>query len=274
MLHTPTRKRRLVNTLVLLIACVLVLLCLKVVEVSLGDISEWSGWILLCSIVVLIFYAVRKRLSTLPIGRVAIWLQVHIYLGLFSLFVFALHIELRWPTGWFETALAISMLGTVITGLIGLYWSRTLPTIITRLGDEVLYERIKGFSVSLRDTAEEQVLEAVKNTGSHALSDFYKSIGQQVFAKPNFQWRRLYRAYSPMNKIERKLSAARALMNPQEAESADQFLLILQKKELLDAHYTYQGVLKHWLFIHLAFSLAMIPLIAIHVILVYSFGLG
>ena len=48
----------------------------------------------------------RKKLSVLPIGTAAFWLQLHIYAGFFTIFVFVAHIGYRWPNGSFESALA------------------------------------------------------------------------------------------------------------------------------------------------------------------------
>ena len=157
MLHSATRKRRLINSLLLLLACLVAVFSVQVAEVSLANPNELSGWALFTAVFVLLFYAVRKRLSTLPLGRVAHWLQVHIYTGLFCLFIFFIHIGWQWPNGWFELALSVSLIGTILTGLLGLYWSRTLPAALTRLGDEVLYERINGFCVRLRNEAEKIV---------------------------------------------------------------------------------------------------------------------
>lgn len=274
MLHSATQKRRIINTSLLLIACLLAVFSYRVAEVALSNPNELSGWTLFTAVALLLLYAVRKRLSTLPIGRVAHWLQAHIYAGFFCLFVFLLHIGWQWPDGWFETALSVTLIGTIVTGLLGLYWSRTLPASLTRLGEDILYERIAGFCVELRNNAEEIVLAAVRDTGSHALADFYTNIAHDALASPHFQWRRLYSNYSPLQKINRELIAAKRLMSNAEASAADQLQELLQQKDLLDAHYTLQGALKHWLFVHLAFSLALIPLVLLHIVLVYSFGLA
>ncbi|MEM7357970.1 MAG: hypothetical protein AAF431_02605 [Pseudomonadota bacterium] len=274
MLHSATRKRRLINALLLLLSCLLAIFSIRVAEVSLANPNELSGWILFTAVTVLLFYAARKRLSTLPLGRVAHWLQVHIYTGLFCLFVFFIHTGWQWPNGWFEIGLTVSLIGTIITGVVGLYWSRTLPTALTRLGDEVLYERISGFCAGLRNEAEEIVLAAVEKTGSHALSDFYTRFAHGALSRPNFHWRRLYSNYSPLHRHERKLMAAKRLMSSNEATAAERLQELLQQKDLLDAHFTLQGALKHWLFVHLAFSLPLIPLVLLHIILVYSFGLA
>lgn len=274
MLHTPTKRRRLRNTLILVLASVVAVIVARVAEVSLANPAEWTGWMVLISVVILLVYAVRKRLSTLPLGRVAHWLQVHIYLGIFCLFVFLLHTGWQLPNGWFESLLAISFIGTIVTGLLGIYWSRTLPTQLTRLGDEVIYERIGGFVGRVRADVEAEILSAVEASGSRALADFYQRSGHSYFAAPRFQWQRLYRNMYQSQKIHQALEMARRFMTPEELPFADKLALLIDQKNRLDAHYTWQSTLKHWLFVHLAFSLAMIPLVTLHVILAYSFALA
>ena len=51
-----------------------------------------SGWILFASVLILTAYNARKKITMLPIGSAASWLQVHIYLGLLSVLLFLLHI--------------------------------------------------------------------------------------------------------------------------------------------------------------------------------------
>lgn len=273
MLHSPTKRRRIVNSLILVVSLLIATLVLQVSKISLANAAELSGWLVLVSCAILLIYAVRKRMSTMPLGRVAHWLQLHIYLGIFCLIIFLQHIDWQLPNGWFEIALAVSFVGTILTGLLGLYWSRTLPSQLTRLGDEVMYERINAFATKLRDEAEQEVLQAVEASGSSALADFHKRTGHGFFAKPRFQWQRLVRNYMPEQRILGALRLARRFMKADEMPHAERMEELIAQKNRLDAHFTWQGTLKHWLFIHLAFSLALVPLVVLHVITAYNFVL-
>lgn len=274
MLNAPSQRRRVINTLVLLVACVVAYFGLNIISIALANPSEWSGWVLLASCVLLLIYAARKRLSTLPLGRVAHWLQVHLYLGVFCLFVFFLHTDWGLPNGWFEVGLAICFIGTIVTGLLGIYWSRTLPTEITRLDDEVIYERIPGFVNRLRDQAEAEILAAVESSGSQALSSFYQREGAEFFASPRFLWRTLIRNRLPSRKTRQSLRLSFRYMASEELEHAQKLEELIEQKNRLDAHYTWQGVLKHWLFVHLAFAFSLVPLVFLHVVLAYAFSIN
>ena len=264
-------RRRMTGAGLLLLACLLMLVVVSLVEIALYRSSELTGWTLTATVTLLLSYGLRKRLSMLPIGRVAIWLQLHIYTGLFAVFLFFLHIGWGLPAGWFEIALAFAFLGTIVSGLVGIVWSRTFPRIITRLGDEVLYDRIRGFYTDLQNQAEQCALEALRETGSGALSEFYQQTGYTLFTGPRFQWQRLYRDYQPTNKIERELNTLRRYMRDDELPFLDETLRLVQKKNLLDAHFTLQGALRYWLWVHVVFSVAVIPLILLHIVLVYGF---
>ena len=111
-------------------------------ERSLGPSAFSTGYLLLAAVLFLALYNVRKKLPFLPLGSSAAWLQWHLYVGIGSVGVFALHAGIRWPTGVLNSALAVVYLATVASGLLGLYLTRTIPRQLARVGEEVIYERI------------------------------------------------------------------------------------------------------------------------------------
>src|SRR6266581_8112297 len=83
-------------------------------------LSFLSGWILFALILALTLYSPRKKLPFLPLLSSEAWLQFHIYAGLLTGVVFALHISYRVPTGWFEGILAWLYALVMVSGLFGL----------------------------------------------------------------------------------------------------------------------------------------------------------
>ncbi len=73
---------------------------------ALPDYAFLTGWILLVAMLVLTFYNARKKLPFLPLGNSETWLQIHIYLGFFTVLLFLIHLNFRLPHGWFEITLA------------------------------------------------------------------------------------------------------------------------------------------------------------------------
>src|SRR5437764_61021 len=68
--------------------------------------SYLTGWVLFAAMVLLTIYNARKKLPFLPLGRSESWLQIHIYVGFFTVVLFLIHLNFRTPTGWFEGTLA------------------------------------------------------------------------------------------------------------------------------------------------------------------------
>mgnify|MGYP001948555226 CR=1 FL=1 len=90
-----------------------------------------SGWLLFSCLLLLMLFYLRKRLSTLPLGRAYHWAQTHIFLGLFSFFYLAIaHINHWLPSGIFEVSLYILFLTAIISGLLLIAFNRLLPKIL------------------------------------------------------------------------------------------------------------------------------------------------
>src|SRR6266550_585584 len=73
---------------------------------TLSNYAYFTGWILFAAMVFLTIYNARKKLPFLPLGSSESWLQVHIYVGFFTVVLFLIHLNFRIPSGWFEITLA------------------------------------------------------------------------------------------------------------------------------------------------------------------------
>ena len=111
--------------------------------------------------------------AVVPVGSAASWLQGHLYVSIASAGVFLLHVGPVRPSGWLESALAAVYLLTFTSGLFGLYLSRAVPRQLTRVGSEVIYERIPAIRRQLALKANEAVLEGIASSGATTLADFY-----------------------------------------------------------------------------------------------------
>jgi len=146
---------------------------------------QWlSGWLLVGVIAFLTFYNVRKKLSMVPIGSSAGWLQFHLYGGLLSACLFGEHLGWSLPNGGLDWVLMLLFIGVIISGFAGIYLSRRLPKDLTRRGEEVIFERIPLFRAELRQQAEAIVLQAAADTGSSTLADYYTSRLAMFFDGP------------------------------------------------------------------------------------------
>ena len=109
-----------------------------------------TGYILLGSLFLLTAFGMRKRIPSIAqLGSAAFWMQMHIYVGLATFVMFGFHVGWRIPSGGFEILLTTLYLIVAISGVYGLYATRTIPRKLTAIHDEVIYERIPSFRAKL-----------------------------------------------------------------------------------------------------------------------------
>jgi hypothetical protein len=233
-----------------------------------------TGWALLGLMLVLTAYNLRKKISFFPFLTSRLWLQVHLYLGLFTALVFLLHLRSRAPTGWFELILAGLFIGVTLSGIFGWWLSRELPKRLTTLGGEVPFERIPVLRVALRDEAETLVLSAIPSAKATILADFYALQLSSFFAGPANQGAHLVGSRRPLNMRLAALAEVGRFLNPEEQKTAARLADLVRQKDALDFHRAVQFILKGWLFVHIPLTFGLLLFSFVHVVLVYAFSGG
>lgn len=267
-------QRRIRNGGATMTVVALVWLWVRGMERSLAAPSFATGYVMLAAVLFLAAYNVRKKLPVLPLGGSTAWLQWHIYVALASVAVFVLHTGLKWPTGVLETALAACYVGTTASGLWGLYLTRTIPQQLARVGEEVIYERIPALSRQVREQAGDVVLGSVTASGATTLADFYvarlydffhRSRNVSYFLRPSTARRKSLMA--EMQNLRRYLSEP-------EAAACERLFALVRRKDDLDFHAVRQGMLKGWLFVHIALTYGLVMLAILHGLLALAFRGG
>jgi len=271
---TSFKLRRVRNIGLTMIAVAVVWLWVRMRERGLQPASIATGYLMLATVVFLAAYNLRKKLPFLPLGSSAAWLQWHLYVGAGSVAVYALHAGVRLPTGILEGALAGAYLATVVSGLVGLYLTRTIPGQLARVGEEVLYERIPALRRQVQTQAGNLVLQSVSNSGATTLADFYvarlydffhRARDASYFLRPTTTLRRAL--MEEMQNIRRYLTDA-------EAAACERLFALVRRKDDLDFHHARQGMLKTWLFGHIALTYALVSLAVLHGLLALAFRGG
>jgi len=241
---------------------------------TLGDASFGTGYVLLAAIFFLGIYNVRKKLPTLPWASSSDWLQAHIYVALGSAGIFGLHVDWRLPTGILDSTLATLYLATFGSGIVGLFWTRSIPARLARVSEEVIYERIPMLRDQLCERAQEAVLETVRSSGSTTLGEFYsqqmhgyfeKTRGLGYFLRPNNRVRR--RLLAELTEVSRYLS-------PPEQATCEQLFAMVRRRDDLDFHAALQWRLKAWLFLHIGLTYPLLVVACLHGALAHLFGGG
>ncbi len=257
---SPLLLRRLVASSLLVIFCVATWLLWEIARAALRPTAIYTGVLLLALVLALTLFNARKKLPFLPLARAATWLQVHIYLGWFCLFLFFLHLHFRIPQGALEIVLALVFLAVIFSGVFGLVLSRKLPGRMARSGEPLLYERIPAFRRRIQDEVEQLVRCAERETESSTLADFYVQYLRRFFVRVPHAWRALAPATHGLHPLLAELDALDRYLNEREKAIARELRDWIETKQNLDFQYASQRLLKLWLFVHIPLTYSLILL--------------
>ena len=240
-------------------------------RLSMRPSSILSGWTLAVLVLFLAAYNLRKKLPVLPLGNSSIWLQLHIYAGLLTGVLFAVHVGYRVPNGILETTLAVLYAAVFLSGIGGLILSRTLAVRMTSRGEEVLYDRIPVTVRRIKEEVQTLVLSCISEAEISMIPDFYHRRLQPFFARPRFALRHLFHSVRPFRKMMLEIRSQDRYLNDRERKVMKEIEDRFRLKETLDYQYTLQATLKHWLFLHVPLTYALLIFAAAHAMLVYAY---
>lgn len=279
-------NRRWLAVLMLIAAIVGLLTVWREFDVFIPRMPYLTGWVLLLLMLFLTLYNGRKKLPFLPAIRSETWLQVHIYVGLFTAALFAVHLGMRMPTGWFECTLAWLYVLVMLSGIGGLFISRIFPKRLTTRGGEVLFESIPAVRRAVAERAESLALQALSESKSATITDFHTKHLHDYFSGPRNFTAHLFEITSPLNKLLHRISELdrflnakeRTLMFGKESEAGAEpkertpgIVDLVRQKDALDYHYSLQLTLKLWLFVHIPLTYSLLVFSLVHVVLVFAF---
>ncbi len=237
-------------------------------------LSWLTGWALLAVILFLTLYNGRKKLPFLPLLSSEAWLQFHIYAGLLTGVLFAVHVSYKIPAGWFQGVLAWLYLLVMASGFFGLFLSRAIPKRLTTRGGEVLFERIPAIRRQFQEQAEQLALQSVGQSKSGIIADFYLRELKDFFNGPKNRSSHWSEDGSPVNRILAKISDVKRYLNEEERATLEKIAALVRQKDGLDYHYAQQLLLKTWLFVHIPLTYSLLLFTFVHIILVFAFSGG
>lgn len=264
--------RRLRAIILLLVAASIILPVLYAYSISLHDIVYVSGWMLFSLMVFLALYNLRKKLTYPPLLKSSTWLQLHIYIGFFSVLLFLVHVAGRGPSGTFETLMYLLFILLAVSGFVGLYLTRTVPYSLADRGGEVIFERIPIFRRQIGERAERLVVQSIEEFDSTVLPAFFRTRLVDYFSGPGNLWAHVVRSERPRQLLKHELASLYRYLNDGERMIADRLTELIDMKDDLDFHYTRQGLLKFWLFAHIPLTFVLLLFVLVHIVLVYGFA--
>ena len=162
---------------------------------------------------------------------------------------------------------------TISSGLFGLYLTQTIPIQLSRVGEEVIYERIPAYRQQVRKKARELVLESVEASGASTLADFYSTRLVGYFEKPRSLGYRIRPTTARRQALMREMHDVRRYLSDQEQACCEKLFALVRKKDDLDFHAARQGTLKLWLFVHVPAAVLLLALALWHLMVVNVYAL-
>ena len=223
-----------------------------------------TGWVLFALMIALTVFNARKKLPFLPLFSGRVWLQFHIWMGLLSAVVFFWHIGWRIPSGWFNWVFTALYAAVMISGIIGLVWSRTIPKRLTARGGEIIWEQIPARRAAVRAEAESLALKSVAEVKAETVAQFYTDNLHDFFLGTPGVSRELLA----------RLENLKRVLNEQERVVVDKLSSLVREKDDLDYHYAQQFRLKAWLFVHIPLTYSLLAFSVVHIVIVYAYSGG
>lgn len=212
-----------------------------------------------------VLYAMRRRLLIRPLHTGQAWLQVHVYGGTIAALLVLIHTGFRWPHGLFGFWLVGLTLLTTISGLLGVVIQKTVPlTLTSAIGVEAIYERIPGMIADLRAEAEQTIAGA-----SDMLQRFYGSHVQPALAGPVVSFAYLMDVRTGRERMLTDFKGLQSFLAGEDKARADRLEQLVTKKMDLEAHYTWQNVLRRWLVLHVPVAMLLVAALIAHIAAVW-----
>ena len=266
------QRRRSISIILFAIAVALVVIASKALDAALRPTPIYTGLFLLAILFLLTLFNARKKLPFIPVFKASTWMQIHIYVGLLSVVVFLIHIDFKWPDGVFEIILAIVFAIVSLSGIFGLFLTRTLPRRMTNFGESVIYEQIPARRRQIQSDAEALVLKSEEELHSSSLTDFYlKHLRPFLSSRPHPVL--ALRASGPrMRELDEHMGSISRYLADEERPLLEELRGLVHSKRNLDYQHASQKLLRLWLFIHIPFTYSLLILAVAHGALALSYG--
>jgi hypothetical protein len=221
------------------------------------------GWIGISLAVMAAALSARKRLAYQGAGKMSVWLTAHIYLGIISAFAILYHSGLRaggplsaWLLGFFSL--------TVASGLMGWWFSRNLPPLLTAMEENpaIIEDLLR---------VREECLQGMLELGAAGSPEF-RGLVQGRLMNEAASAPRMFRFYRRRSTMAEELPAfqkehadAQASLKPEEQlafRRATEYALRVNK---MNAELLLQRAMRGWLTFHIVSTGTMFGLAAVHI---------
>jgi hypothetical protein len=227
----------------------------------------------LLAILVLLYFGVRKRSYRSTWGTLDGWLQSHIYLGILSAFLILFHTGFRFKDTVAVAAFA-ALLVVVVSGYVGASLYTSVPRRLSEVESDLTPADLAAQIKQLADA-----MTRVAAGRSQAFEQVCKGLLAETLPGPLAGWRLLFSrpAVAGGGGAGSAPWAVYLTQVPAGEQEELRQLLVLsrQRSELLErlvAQQRYRNVLGAWLYLHVPLSIALLVLVAAHLVAVFYYA--
>ncbi len=221
------------------------------------------GWIGTSLCVMAAGLSVRKRAAYQGVGKMSTWLHAHIYLGIVAAFAIFFHSGFR--TGGPLSAVLLAFFSlTIVSGLMGWWFSRKLPPLLTAIEeDPAILEDL----LSVRADCLQGMLELAAGG-----SPDFRALVEGPLTKESVSWGRMFRFYRRRSTLVQELPAFQqeyeeslSRLRPQEHRAFQRAAEYALRVNKMNAELLLQRVMRGWLTFHIVSTATMFGLAAVHI---------
>ncbi len=240
-------------------------------DVRLVDVALFSGWLLVGLHILLATYNLRKKISSLPMGRVWYWRRVHSFLGWLTVTFFLIHAGIVPPAGWLNLSLWLMYMLLLLSGILGLWFTLTLPPRIAAGGERIQFERVPHLREAQYRRAEYVVLAASATGGGLPLLEFHNLHLRSYLSRSREYFRHCVNRAEHAGRLLQQLKSIDRHVDPDSRKYVAELEEIIQIKQNLDRQYALQMLLRKWTYVHIALNYTSWVFILLHAFVIYTF---
>lgn len=222
------------------------------------------GWIGTTLAMLAATLSIRKRLAYQGVGRLSVWLNAHLYLGVIAAVTISYHSGFHLGGPLSGSLLAFFWL-TVGSGLLGLWLSRTIPVLLTAIEEK---PAILEDLLSVRADC----LRGMRELSSAGSPEFRALIEQRLMTE-TASWMRMLRFFRRRSTVAQELpafqSAQEEALPPLKEDERHAFRRAVEyalRVNKMNAELFLQRLLRGWLTFHITNTAALFGLVIIHIL--------
>ena len=229
----------------------------------------------------LYFHIAIKR-GTLSPKSAMRWRKIHIFVGYLLIAAFVSHSDFSLPDTGFEWALWTGFVLVTLSGIFGTYLTWSLKA-RRRIDEGITYDRIPTRRAELAQklraaiSKSDPAAEAIVLPGlphDAWIMDLYTNHLKAFFQKPRNYAAHLFGSQRPLKRLIDEINNLSRYVDQPSQEKLAAIKDLVAQKDRLDFARVYLGLTRGWLLVHVPVTYGLLVLIALHIIVAYSFSSG